>query len=317
MTTTSHPPRTAGHHAGQRRIHPLAAAQCGVLSRRQLYAAGLTRWQVRANVRARRWQVAGRQTVVVHNGPLDRRAREWVAVLEGGPRACLDGASALIASGLRNFSIDEIRVSVPRGGRVVRVPGVDMRQTRRWRAGDVLTNGVPRTRPDVAAVRAALWATSDKQAVLVLTMTVQQRLATAEMIARAMLAVRRDRRRALVHAVLLDLLGGAQSLGELEVAEQCRRRGLPAPARQVVRRGSQGRYYLDLCWPEWGLVVEVDGIQHAWAQNVVGDALRQNDLALGGELVLRLPLLGLRVAPDDFFDQIARALRSRGCQLAA
>ena len=31
------------------------------------------------------------------------------------------------------------------------------------------------------------------------------------------------------------------------------------------------------------------------------------------QLVLRLPLLGLRVAADDFFAQIIEVLRSRGC----
>jgi len=64
-------------------------------------------------------------------------------------------------------------------------------------------------------------------------------------------------------------------------------------------------------WDEWG-VVEIDGIQHSWAGNVVADALRHNAVALGNALVLRLPLLGLRVAPDDFFEQIEEALVSRG-----
>jgi very-short-patch-repair endonuclease len=59
-------------------------------------------------------------------------------------------------------------------------------------------------------------------------------------------------------------------------------------------------------------VVEIDGIHHAWAENVVGDALRQNCLAISGDTVLRLPLLGLRVCADDFLDQIEEALRANG-----
>ena len=39
----------------------------------------------------------------------------------------------------------------------------------------------------------------------------------------------------------------------------------------------------------------------------------RNDLTLQGARVLRLPLLGLRVAADDFFAQIAQALREAGC----
>ena len=48
------------------------------------------------------------------------------------------------------------------------------------------------------------------------------------------------------------------------------------------------------------------------APQVVPDALRQNDISLQDNLVLRLPLLGLRVAPDEFFAQIEQALTSKG-----
>ena len=176
-------------------------------------------------------------------------------------------------------------------------------------------SGVPRTRPHVAAVHAFLWARSDKQAVLIATMVVQQGLTTAERLGVAALRIRRDRRRTLLHETILDLLEGVRSLGEAEFAKACRERGFPEPTRQVVRRGKDGRYYLDVYWDEWGVVVEIDGIQHTWAREVVGDALRQNSLTLTDALVLRLPLLGLRVAADEFFEQIGEALRGRGCPM--
>ncbi len=143
----------------------------------------------------------------------------------------------------------------------------------------------------------------------------QQGLTTAEDLGLEILRVRRDKRRRLIHAVVLDLIGGVRSLGELDVARECRRRGLPEPSRQVLRHGRNGRYYLDLCWEAWNLVVEVDGIQHTWASQVVGDAIRQNDVTLQGATVLRLPLLGLRIARDEFFDQIEQALVNAGCDL--
>lgn len=290
----------------------LADTQEGVLSLRQAYLSGLTRWEVMADLRAERWRRAGRQCVVVHTGPLGPRAREWLAVLDAGPRACLDGASALVASGLQDFAAERIRVSVPRGAKVVRSRDVDVRQTRRWRKEDIVPGGVRRTRPAVAAVRAGLWARTDREAELVLSMAVQQRLVTPAQLASALLAVRRDRRRLLLNELVLEIAGGGESLGELDVARECRRRGLPEPTGQAVRRAPGGRYYLDLSWETYGVVVEVDGLHHAWVQNVVGDALRQNQLALGGDLVLRLPLLGLRWAPDEFFHQVEQALRSRG-----
>ncbi|WP_240770460.1 DUF559 domain-containing protein [Nocardioides sp. GY 10127] len=148
-------------------------------------------------------------------------------------------------------------------------------------------------------------------------MAVQQGLAAPPAIGQELLRVRRDKRRTLLHEVVNELLDGARALGELDVARELRRRGLPAPSRQALRQDRRGRYYLDLYWPELRLVVEVDGIHHAWAENVVDDALRQNDIALSGDVVLRLPLLGLRLAPDDFFAQIARAIRSRQSSMAA
>jgi len=304
--------------ARRQRAQRLADEQEGVLSRRQLAQLGVTRWQVRAELRARRWRAVGRQSVVTHTGPLPLPARHWVAVFEAGPRAFLDGSSALLAAGLTGFEVPVIRLSVPRGARVYRqLAGVDVRQTRRWAADDVAGAGLPRARVEVAAIRAALWARSDKQAALVLTMVVQQRLTTAERLAEESLRILRDRRRSLVHQVVLDLLGGVRSLGELDVVRESRRRGIPEPTKQVFRKGRNGRYYLDLVWEEWGLVVEVDGIQHAWANQVVGDALRQNDLSLQDLTMLRLPLLGFRVARDEFFDQIEQALLDAGCPLAA
>ena len=68
-------------------------------------------------------------------------------------------------------------------------------------------------------------------------------------------------------------------------------------------------------WEEWGVVVEVDGIHHSWAGQVISDALRQNDVTLQDARVLRIPLLGLRVTPDEFFEQIAQALARAGCPL--
>lgn len=294
-----------------------AAMQGGVLSRPQLYALGVTRSEVRGQVRAHRWQLVGDQSVCLHNGEISDVGHQWAAVFQGGPRACLDGASALVAGGLERFEVRRHRVSVPRGARVRRSKRYDIRQTRRWAAADLAPSGVARTRPDVAGVRAALWAESDRQAVYLLTLVVQQGLTTAELLGRQALRIKRDRRRRLVHETVLDLLDGARSLGELDVVRELRRRGLPAPTQQVLRKGRDGRYYLDLYWEEFGLVLEIDGIQHSWVSSIVGDALRQNALVIDGDRVLRMPLLGLRLEPDAFFEQVEAGLALGGWQRAA
>lgn len=308
--------RAEGDELRRRRIAKavaLAAEQGGVISRPQLLGLRVSRGQIRANISAGRWRKVRTQAVAIHTGDLTALGEQWAGVLEAGPRAALDGASSLIASGLRNFDEESLRISVPKSSRRRRAKGVNIHQTRRYRASDLMASGVPRTKPEVAAVHGALWARSEKQAVLVMTMAVQQGLTTVDRLGVAALRIKRDKRRVLIQTTILDLLEGVRSISEHEFARECRERGIPKPSRQVLRRTHDGRYFLDVYWEEWGVVVEIDGIQHGWVQNAVSDALRQNDVTLTDALVLRLPLLGLRVAADDFFDQIISALTSRGC----
>lgn len=295
----------------------LAARQGGVLSRPQLYGLGISRWEITGQVRSRRWQLIGDQSVLLHNSEMSGEGEAWAAVFQGGPRACLDGGSALIAAGLERYELSPVRVSVPRGARVRRNRRFNIRQTRRWEAADMVAEGIPRTRVATAAIRAALWASTDREATYVLTITVQQGLVPPTALGEELLRIRRDKRRLLLHEIVNELLDGARSLGEIDVARELRRRGFPPPARQVLRRDGRNRYYLDLYWPEFGLVLEIDGIHHAWAENVVGDALRQNAVVLQGETFLRLPLLGLRLRPAEFFAQVEQGLRDGGWRQAA
>lgn len=298
-------------------LEEIAADQEGVVSRRQLFDAGITRWQLRANVTGRRWRTWGRHAVALHTGPLPQRARWWVAVIEAGPRAMLDGVSALHAAGLTGIDAEVVRVSVPRGARTPRVESVVIRQTRRLKRSDLAGPGLPRVRPEIAAVRAALWARSDRQAAFFLTAAVQQGLCRPEAVAREALDVRRHRRRRLLLEVATELVAGVRALGELDFARLCRQHGLPEPERQTLRATPRGRRYLDVEWQRYGVAVEIDGVQHRDAPAVVDDALKQNDVTLGAAVVLRVPNLGLTVAPEEFMNQVSRALVAGGWRAAA
>ena len=277
----------------------------GVAHRADLRRVGVTRADIRIEVAAGRWRTAGRHTIVLGTGPLTETARRWHAVWESGPGAVLDGVSALQAAGLRGFAHDRIDVSVPRANRSHRVAGVRVR--RRRTVGATAGAGIPRARPDLATVRAAQWAATDRTAVLIVCLAVQQRLVPTAGLLATWRSVPRSRRRALLDAVFTDVCDGAHSLGELDLGALCAGAGLPPPTRQVLRRGPRGRVYLDVAWEDVGLVVEVDGGHHALALNPVDDALRQNEVTLGGEVVLRVPVLGLRLTPDAFIAQVVRA----------
>jgi very-short-patch-repair endonuclease len=290
----------------------LTTRQAGVASFPQLYALGLTRAQIRAELRAQRWRRHGSQAVAVHNGPLTDLGEFWAAALNVGADAALDGVSALIAAGLTGFEEPLIHVSVSKGTRYRRVRGVRIHETRRRRPGDVETDGPPRVRTAVAAIRAALWARTNREAALILAMTVQQRLSSIADLAMAFAAIRRHRRRTFIRDVLMDVAGGAESMGELDFAGECRRRGLPEPSRQVRRRLRSGGAFLDAYWEEYGVVVEIEGAHHVRLDIALADSLRQNELTIANDRVLRIPLLALRVAPDQVFEQVERLLRRCG-----
>lgn len=289
-----------------RAARAVAALHEGVAHRAELRDVGVTRADVRTEVCAGRWALAGKHTVVIGTGPLTDDARHWQAVWESGSGAVLDGASALIASGLTGFAPHRVDVSMPRNNRRHAVAGV-VRHLRSAMPPTVQV-GVPRVKPEWAAIHAAQWAVSDRQAALLLCLPVQQRLIPTVRLLRAWQASPRGgRRHALIDVIVRDVCDGVHSLGELDFARLCRDRGLPAPSRQVVRSLPGGRVYLDAGWQGIGLVVEIDGGHHALALNPIDDALRQNDVVLSGDRVLRIPVLGLRLHPDAFMDQVVRA----------
>jgi len=270
---------------------------------------GITHDHIRNEISGERWTALGHQSVAVHRGPLPAIAKAWSAIWEVGERiAVLDGVTSLIASGLTGFDEDLLHLSVRHSHDIPTLDGVRVHKLIRRLDDELLPTGVPRTAPAVAAVRAAGWAVSDRQAALLLLMPVQQRLTTAAALDLAASTCLGRRRRAFIRAVVRDVALGVQSLGELDFARLCRARGLPEPSRQVVRRGPRGRIYLDVRWDRHGLVVEIDGAQHREGLNVSIDNLSRNAVVLTGDRVLRIDRIGLRLHEEAFMGQVTLGL---------
>ena len=287
------------------------------MSRRQLAAARVPRWLVRAELRARRWQAYGQQVVLTHNGPVPLEAVRWAAVLSVGCRAALDGVTALQLAGARGLDDTVPHVITPKGSTPHRPRWLVLHESRRYRAQDVLAAGLPRTRPAVAAVHAALWARTEREATYLLVLAVQQRLATPAALREVLDTVRRHRFRRALLDVVADLAGGVHSLGELDVARDVRRRGLPEPSRQSVRRRASGTQYLDVEWPAYGVALEVDGAGHEELGQRLDDLLRDLDLLAEGTLVVRVPLVVYRRDRERVLDALGRLLVARGWVAAA
>jgi hypothetical protein len=90
--------------------------------------------------------------------------------------------------------------------------------------------------------------------------------------------------------------------------------GLPAPVPQVPVHDRRGREVAhgDLGYPEWKVLVEYEGRQHADPRQFGLDVDRYSLMAADGWLVVRLGRLHLR--RSLVIDRVGRALRSRGAR---
>jgi len=298
-----------------RRVGEAAEDTDFVLSRTMLRALGVDRHQTKRQIAAGRWVRHGTQTISVRDAPLGEVARRWRAVWEVGEDiAVVDGVSALQAAGLTGWSEDVVHVSILHRHDPTRLAGVTVHKVIRRVEGEVVGAGAPRTTPAVAAIRAAHWAVSDRQAATILAMAVQQRLVTGDQLVATRRRVRGRTRRAFITQIAHDVADGAHSLHELDFAGACRSRDMPVPTRQAVRSGTDGRVYMDVYFEEYRLVIEIDGAGHLWGLTGVADALRANQVVIDGDRVLRINVIGWRLDRESFLDQVEAALASDWAQ---
>ncbi|MEU4563954.1 DUF559 domain-containing protein [Actinoplanes sp. NPDC023936] len=294
--------------------------QSGVLTTAQAVDL-LGRGTVRGHLKAQRWRRVCRGIVTTTNGKLERRQQVWVAVLTAGPGALLGGVTALTEAGVRGLREKSLRVVVPAvRSRSTRLPDMppDMPAVRVTRTRFLPEEHrqpatPPRTIASRAMVDAAAWAPSADAARTIIAVTFQQRCVVAEDVFSVLDGRRRLRRLGLIKRTVLDVAGGSLALSEIDFVALCRTAGLPAPDRQVPRRDGSGRLrYLDAYWRRWRLHVEVDGSHHVEAKQWAEDMLRQNELWIAGDRILRFPAGVIRARPDVVIGQVRAALGAAG-----
>lgn len=296
----------------------LAAAQHGLITRGQLRALGVDRWAVRHRIATARW-VAHTPTVIgTTTGELSREQLRWLGVLHGGPEAVVGDLSAAEVAGLRSWHRDDVTVLVPHGTFVgAGHPGVVFVRTRRplrdWRRPG---GGLPVCRLEPAVLRFASVQRVPRVAEGVLAAVVQQQLTSPDRLAEWVERMQPLRGAARFRRVLAEIAGGAHSAAELDVRRMCRAAGLAQPARQVRRRGADGRLRFTDC--EWRLadgrvlVLEVDGGFHREVEHWEDDIARQRALTSPYRMVVRCTARELRDEPE----RVARDLRLLGVPAA-
>ncbi|NMO55802.1 DUF559 domain-containing protein [Actinoplanes sp. TBRC 11911] len=291
--------------------------QCGVVTTSQATAA-IGRAAVRRNLRQGRWRSVCRGVLATRNGPLARPQQLAAAVLIAGHRSLLAGPTAAAEGGVTGLRPEPLHVIVPVDRRAAaqlpRLPA-DMPAVRIHRVALPETHRLdgfpPRTTTARSAIDAAAWAAHDREALAILAATCQQgRAAPADM--RAVLTdLPRLHRRRLIAAMIADIEGGADALSESDFLALCRRHDLPRPTLSHRRRDAAGRLrFIDAYWPEHRLLVEIDGAHHMDAQHWAADMLRQNQIWLAGDRILRFPSWLLRTDPSAVAAQLRTALKS-------
>lgn len=297
--------------AARPRADSSASTALAVVSVATLRARGCTRSEIAAQLAAQRWQQRG-AAIVLHNGPLTRRQRWRVALLNSPPGAMLTAFTAAEFCGLTGWERDDIHVLASAGARRNQRLGLDVRlhRTVQWpapRSSDIGVHALP-----AALTIAASSFSTARPACGLLAAAVQQRLVDPAVLLGALQDAPKVRHRPLMLSAVGDIAGGAQALSEIDFVNLCRAAKLPLPELQRVRLDLAGRRrYLDASWHRSDgrlVVVEVDGALHLSPKRWWDDQLRQNELVLTDALVLRFPSAVLRCEPDIVLGQLRRAL---------
>ncbi|WP_157225323.1 MULTISPECIES: hypothetical protein [Gordonia] len=266
----------------------LLANQEGVVARRQVLECELTSAFVRQRLRSWDWVAACPGVYVTHTGPPTERQRQWIAVLWAMP-AALSHESAILAASSSTAS-GPIHVVVDARRRLSSRPGVVVHYSRHLAERALMHTHPPRVRPEHAVLDVAGRARTDFDAVACLSGAVQARATTADRLLAALASRQRTSRRDFLERVLFDVRDGTCS-----VLEHCylrdveRAHGLPASVRQTPT-GVGRRGFRDVEYPDWRLIVELDGrAHHDTARARDSDLERDLDaIAYGRKRTIRL-----------------------------
>ena len=272
-----------------------------------------TRAQIRHALAAGRWQRPARGVVVTHNGVLSVSDQEEIALAVAPGRAALAGASALARDGLTLADPRSVQIVLPEGARRPEIDGVEYHWSTELTDADVHPLRAPRrTRVARSACDAAAWAASDRSARLYVIAPVQQGLINAAGLYDALTRRGPCRRHGLILESIHDAAGGIASLPEADFDELRAKTGLPRPDRQVVRKGPDGRYYLDAHWARWRITAEVHGAQHQQIDRWDADLRRSNELVIAGDRLLIFSSYAIRHQPYEVERQLRAAFRAAG-----
>lgn len=301
-------------------VADLARHQAGVLTRSQLLGCGVPSSVIGRLKQA--WQpiAPGVYLAGIPSGPIPFASQVWAGVLIGGPDARACGATAAVLHGLaveEDFRPRGSKRPVPVEILTPRQPApVDgftfIRERSPSRLPSAGRQEPPRTRIEDTVLDLCARSDSSDEVIAWLSKACQRRLTTAHDLHRRVLARSRLRHRRIILPVLQEVAGGATSLLEHKgLTHVIRRHGLPRPVLQArTRPGNR----VDAAFPEFGTLVEFDGLLGHTGDGAFRDMERDNAHAVLGWVTLRFGWHDILGAPCGAAAQIAAVLTARGWQ---
>jgi very-short-patch-repair endonuclease len=295
-------------------LDALIDAQHRIVSRIQLLAAARTESEIRRRLRRRSWQTVHPGVYATHNGPIGYEEHLLAGLLYAGPEAAWSHYTAAEQLGLIKPDSDRpVHLTIPVHRRVRRRPNLKIHRVERW--SDRLASAIPpRSAPAHAVLEAAgLSGTLDDAAAVVAEACQSGRVDPAEIL-RTLGDHRRHRHGRQLRSILTDVAAGSHSLLELRYLRDVERaHRLPTGTRQR----QVGDEFTDIAYPDFGLVVELDGRFHLAPTRRWKDLARDNRATLRAESTLRYGWLDITSRPCEAAVQVVQVLRRRAPGLTA
>lgn len=291
----------------------LVRLQDGVISRPQAVGFGLSPDVLDRLVRSGRWQPLRRGVYLTHTGDPSRAAVLWAAVRYAGPGAALSHGTAAELFKIDDRRDSRVHVTIPTERRVHSAGDLIVHRSS-WVAEAIHPSlQPPRTRVEYTVLDLVEAAATFDEAVGIVCAACQRRLTTADRLAAAMTKRKRMRWRAEVAKVLGDVDAGAHSLLEYRYLHLVERpHGLPRATRQAKVSDANGSRYLDNLYGDFGLCVELDGLQAHPDDQRWQDVRRINKIAEHGLITLRYGWSDIDLRPCETAVQVGAVLRGRG-----
>ncbi len=280
---------------------------------------GITRAQVRTELRHQRWRrlAAG----VVLTRPESPNRHDWmhVGMTLGGPSAAISGWDVvrLHDLGPRQPAHEHVLVLTSSGhnrcvGGLLLRPSRRSLQSRRVSYVDDMLGGVRLAAPARAIADTALCMRMPVAVRAMVTASVQRGLCAPEQLIDE-LEAGPQQGSALLRLALADVIAGARSVAEAEAIEYLRAVGVGGFLANAPIRDATGRlmYRVDLLWPHLRAIVEIDSREFHFGERDWHNTMRRhNVLTALGYTVTHYPPSEIRARTLDWAHEVDAWLRT-------